>query len=270
VPELPEMETYRKLLLQTVVNQRVKVARAHREKSINIPMTEFARRVEGRRIDNISRRGKHILFWLDSQDILLLHLMLGGWMYYGTTLDLPDHKSQVELTLENDHTLYFLGLHLGYLHLLDMPSLAERLSDMGPEPLDPAFTTDDLSTALKKKRGSLKSALIDQHCISGIGNRYSDEICFEAGILPFTRVPDLGANRITQLHDAIRTTLKRAISYGGYMAHPYQRADTQTGGYDAHFLVHDRENEPCPRCGNPITETEHAGRKLFYCSHCQH
>ncbi|WAH36933.1 DNA-formamidopyrimidine glycosylase family protein [Alicyclobacillus dauci] len=176
MPELPEMETYRSLLLQTVVNQRVTVAHVQREKSINVPVTEFKRRVEGRRIGNITRRGKHILFWLDSQDILLLHLMLGGWMYYGTMADKPDHDSQVDLTLENDHTLFFLGLRLGYLHVIDMPSLTERLRDMGPEPLDPAFTADDLRTALTHKRGSLKSALTDQHCISGIGNRYSDEI----------------------------------------------------------------------------------------------
>ncbi|MFD1675897.1 Fpg/Nei family DNA glycosylase [Alicyclobacillus fodiniaquatilis] len=269
MPELPEMETYRTRLLQTVVHKPIEHVEILREKTINVSPADFIRRVRGRQITDVTRRGKHLVFWLDSGDALLLHLMLGGWLYFGNSRDTPSHRSQVILSLPHDEQLFFLGLRLGFLHLLTGDELAAKLADLGPEPLDAAFTETAFTTALKTKRGPIKFALVNQHCMAGIGNCYADEICFTAGVLPLKPVIGLQPNERARLYQAMHTALTRAISYGGYMEFPFSKTDESTGGYNEHCLVYDRGGEPCLTCGQPITQTAHAKRKVFYCSHCQ-
>lgn len=270
MPELPEMETYRTLLCSTVIGRTIVDAAVNREKTINVSVAEFLHRVRLTRIEQVTRRAKHLLFWLDSGDVLLLHLMLGGWLYRGRTDDVPRHSSQVVLTLDDGQILYFLGLRLGFLHVGTAAEVTARLQGLGPDPLDPAFTTATLRAALQAKRGPLKMALVDQHVLSGIGNCYADEVCFEAGILPLRRIPDLHLDDYARMHQAMSNVLTRAIAYGGYMDHPFTANDERTGGYNAHCLVYDRGDEPCPRCGCAIIRTEHTRRKVFYCANCQH
>lgn len=269
MPELPEMETYRAQLQQTVAGRCITGAEVLREKTVNMEAADFLRGVIGQQIGPIARRGKHILFPLASGQTLVVHLMLGGWMYYGGRNDEPGHRSQVILTLDNGRQLFFLGLRLGYLHLLNAEELADRLGKLGPNPLSPDFTREVLQQAIERKRGALKTTLVNQHCIAGIGNCYADEICFEAGIRPLTKIPALQAQSYARLHAAMPHVLERAIAYGGYMDHPFTNNDTVTGGYNEHCFVYDRGGEPCPRCHQPIIQTAHTGRKVFYCANCQ-
>lgn len=270
MPELPEMEVYRRLLSQTVLNKPVVEVEIRRERTVNVPMDEFIRRVNGRTIRVIRRRGKHLLFHLDSDDVLLLHLMLGGWMYYGDRLDTPSHQSQVVLTFADGQQLFFQGLRLGYLHIYPGYEVQSKMSEFGPEPLDPQFTVSEFQRILQTKRGPVKFALANQHTLAGIGNCYSDEACFEAGILPIKTALALSEAEAAKLYEALQVVLPRAISLGGYMEFPYYRGDLFTGGYNHHCLVYDRGNEPCIRCKTPITHTMHNRRKVFYCAHCQH
>lgn len=269
MPELPEMENYRRLLHERVVGRPITDVQVEREKTINLPVPDFATHLRGNSFTAIERRGKHLLFHLQSGRVLLLHLMLGGFLYWGTEEDKLDRTAQVALST-GARILYFHGLRLGYLHLLTREEADERMSHLGPEPLDPSFTADAFSRLLKQKRSALKSAWVDQHLLAGIGNCYADEICFRARILPLRRIPTLSPEDIGRLYEAMRTLLPEAIRYGGYMETPLFREDRLTGGYNERCLVYDRGNEPCPRCGHPITQDVWSSRKVFYCPHCQH
>ncbi|GMA63626.1 endonuclease VIII [Alicyclobacillus fastidiosus] len=252
MPELPEMETYKSLLTQTVVGMPVLSAEIRRQRTINIAPDQFVQQVTGRQITHVRRRAKHIVFHLDAPYVLVVHLMLGGWMYYGSTEDVPKHESQVILSFANGRKLYFQGLRLGYLHLLTYAQLEEKFKDLGPEPFEQIFTEAVFQQVLRRKRGVLKAALVDQHCIAGIGNCYSDEICHEAGVLPLRRVHDIQPETIAALHRAMHAVLERAISFGGYMEFPFFQGDEFTGRYNDQCLVYDRGNEPCLRCGHLI------------------
>nr|WP_306812869.1 DNA-formamidopyrimidine glycosylase family protein [Paenibacillus soyae] len=263
------METYRTLLNERIAGRRIRAAEVTREKTINVPVAMFKARTEEHRLARVDRRAKMLLFRLDSGDTLVLHLMLGGSMFYGTKEEAPDRTAQVELAFENGPSLYFHGLRLGYLHIYNPAELEEKLSKFGPDPLDPRFGPDDFIARLRKTRRALKFALTDQNVISGIGNCYADEMCFFAGIHPLRKLTDVADGELQTLFTAMHSTLAEAIRYGGYMETPLYAGDALTGGYNDRCKVYDRGGEPCFRCGTPITKTESNGRKVFFCERCQ-
>ncbi|MDF2723408.1 MAG: formamidopyrimidine-DNA glycosylase [Paenibacillus sp.] len=268
MPELPEMETYKTLLNQHIVHKRITGVQIEREKSINVPADDFRRQVEGQSITNVSRRAKHLLFHLDSGGCLLLHLMLGGWMFYGTERDKPDRTAQVILTF-GERSLYFIGLRLGYLHLMSGAELEQKLAGLGPEPLAPDFTESRFVQLLSRKRAVLKPTMTDQKTMAGIGNCYADEICFDARIKPNRHIGTLSDEDFAALYRSMNKVLHEAIRYGGYMENPLFSGDALTGGFDSRCAVYDRGGEPCVRCGSPLIQEELASRKVFYCAVCQ-
>lgn len=268
MPELPEMETYKKLLTEKILGKTITDIEVNREKSINVSSLEFIQEIKGKQIIKIDRRAKHLIFSLNSGKHLLLHLMLGGWMYLGNEHDNPERTKQVVLSF-GDMNLYFIGLRLGYLHLLDEQDLQQKFSDLGPEPLESDFTFDAFRDRLQFKRGKLKMTLTDQKTISGIGNLYSDEICFEAKIRPTVTINSLNRDSMFSVYNSIHTVLQNAVHLGGYMENPLFLGDQHTGGYNNHILVYDREGEKCVRCGETIVKIELNSRKCFYCPDCQ-
>ncbi|SDT55258.1 DNA-(apurinic or apyrimidinic site) lyase [Paenibacillaceae bacterium GAS479] len=269
MPEYPEMDHYRMLVGTAVAGQRIRSVQVGREKSLNIPVDEFIRQVEGRTIWFVERRGKHLLFHLDNGQRLLLHLMLGGWMFFGTEEEKPDRTVQVKLEFE-DGNLYFIGLRLGYLHLLTARDADARLATLGPEPLDPRLTLERFTERLMtKKRSALKTALVDQSVLAGIGNCYGDEIAWQAEVLPSARISSLEPATIARLYDALHSVLLEAKARGGYMENPFQIGDTVTGGYNDECKVYDRPGGDCSRCGGKIVQEEQASRKVFFCPKCQ-
>ncbi|WP_134683344.1 Fpg/Nei family DNA glycosylase [Brevibacillus migulae] len=268
MPELPEMETYRRLLGERITGKTITRADVQREKTVNLPAEAFIQRVQGRTIRSVQRKAKHLLFHLDNESVLLLHLMLGGFLYYGSETDKLDRTAQVTFHL-GGHTLYFHGLRLGYLHLYSLEECAQKLADLGPEPLDPLFSAVSFGQLLSERRGILKTTLVDQHVLSGIGNCYSDEICFDAGILPMRKIPALSSTELASLYQSMHAVLNEAIRYGGYMEYPLYKGDAFTGGYNERCKIYDRGQDPCLRCGTPIIQEELASRKVFYCPRCQ-
>lgn len=268
MPELPEMENYRRLLEEKIVGKQLTNVDVNREKSINMPTDLFQKQVLNKKLMKIERRSKHLIFHLNSGKSLLLHLMLGGLMYLGNGSDSPSRTKQVILSF-GESELFFIGLRLGYLHLLTPSEISEKLSDLGPEPLDPSFTIAQFLQQLSGKHGMLKTTLLDQSFLSGIGNRYSDEICFEARLVPRQKVNDLNDGQQTSLYKAIGSVLRNAIHFGGYMSQPLYSGDDITGGYLSHFNVYKREGEPCKRCGETIIKKDISSRKSFYCPNCQ-
>ncbi|WP_188456692.1 Fpg/Nei family DNA glycosylase [Virgibacillus oceani] len=268
MPELPEMENCKILLNQKIAGKRITNVIINREKSINVKAAEFLKKVKERKIETVDRRAKHLLLYLDNGYVLLLHLMLGGWMYYGTVKDKPDRSVQIQLSFGRQH-LYFIGLRLGYLHLFTKEEVKKELAGLGPEPLAANFTFDTFSDLIENRRGMIKTTLVNQEFLSGIGNRYSDEIAWHAQLLPERTMNDLDSNEKRQLYQSIRFILQQAIQCGGYMDQPLFIGDTKTGGYEANMYVYNRAGEACKRCSALIVKEEISSRKTFYCKGCQ-
>ena len=193
MPELPEMENYRMLLNEQIHQRRITEVIVNREKSVNVSVDVFIQEVKDKSIIRVDRRAKYLLFYLDSGKVLLLHLMLGGWVYLGTKDDKPDRTTQIEMMF-GDRILYFVGLRLGYLHVMDQEQVMEELSKLGPEPFAPEFTEIYFEQLFKDKRSTIKLSLVNQRNIAGIGNCYADEISFQAHIIPTRRWTELEEN----------------------------------------------------------------------------
>ncbi|WP_150268050.1 Fpg/Nei family DNA glycosylase [Paenibacillus tepidiphilus] len=269
MPELPEMENYRRLLSQHIINVPITGVTVNREKTINMETEAFVQGLVGARVVYVERRAKHILFHLHDGRRLLLHLMLGGILYYGPEEERPDRSTQVELVF-GDRILYFMGLRLGYLHLLSVKEGEAAMGKLGPELLDRRMNAERFAALLKGRRGSLKSLLVNQQVMAGIGNCYADEIAYEARLLPSAQVQNLTPEAVARLYDSVRKVLTEATDIGGYMEMPFMAGDTVTGTYNDRCKVYDREGEPCLRGGGTIVKTELSGRKVFYCPDCQH
>ncbi|SDC47345.1 formamidopyrimidine-DNA glycosylase [Paenibacillus sp. UNCCL117] len=268
MPELPEMENYRRLLSGLIVGRPITGTEITREKSINLDPEEFDRLLQGQAIRRIDRRAKHLLFALESGDTMVLHLMLGGIICYGTLQEKPDRTVQVRISFGDRH-LYLIGLRLGYLHVLGPEQLIEALAKLGPEPYDPMLTPPVFLEKLADRKGTLKSTLVDQSFVAGIGNCYSDEICFAAGLLPERKPASLSTAEALRLFHSMREVLDEATNWGGYMELPLYPGDRLTGGFDSRCRVYDREGEPCVRCGALIQRREISSKKSFFCLGCQ-
>lgn len=268
MPELPEMETYKILLTNQLVGLPIKNVTINREKSINVPAEYFSSQLLNKKITRIERRGKYLLFYLDSGFVLLLHLMLGGLMYIGKEGDSPSRTKQIIIFFQNLH-LNFIGLRLGYLHFYSIKDVEEELDKLGPNPISSDFSEEDFLILIKNKRGILKTTLQNQQFLSGIGNCYSDEICFEAKLLPTRKLNELDKNEALELYRSIRTVLHKAILEGGYMELPLYKGDTLTGGYNDKCQVYDRGGETCFRCHFKITKEIISSKKTYFCANCQ-
>ncbi len=269
MPEWPEMETYRTLLNERLCGSKITNVVVGRAKTVNEPAEMFCQQLLNRSILYVERRGKFLNFHLDDGNRLLLHLMLGGWLAYGPEGPKPDDKFEVIVAFDTGSNLYFGGLKLGYLHRLSAKQVKDKWKDLGPEPLDPWLTPDRFYTRLKSFRSKLKPVLTNQKLTAGIGNCYSDEICFDAGVHPATAIAALDRETSDRVHASMHKVLQEAFASGGYMDHPLTADDKLTGGYDDKCRVYDRGGEPCVRCGTPIEKDELSGRKMFYCPHCQ-
>lgn len=286
MPEIPEMEIYRNFLNRYVDGKQVTAVRVERPRSVNRSVDEFAGVVRGAHIEKTERRAKYLNLRLDNGLYMLTHMMLDGRLYYGPpeldrTADRPagpedarghrlPGKANVVLDLNDGYSLYFCELGLGYLHLLEAAELARITAELGIEPLGPDYNWTAFGGLLSGRRGKIKPFLMEQKYLAGLGNAYSNEVLFAAGIRPDRPALSLKEGEKLKLFEVIPNTLQAAIRLGGYIEEPFTAGDTLSGGYIPHFRVYDRGSEPCPVCGTPISEVKLSGRWTYYCVQCQH
>jgi len=244
LPEIPEMENYKKMLIRTIVGKPIISALVERERSINKTVSEFTAAVAGQSIDRVSRRAKYLIFHLSGGLYLLSHMMLNG-------------------------RLFFCDLRLGFVHLLTWDELEAELAGLGIEPLSSDFTWQAFAGLMERRRGVVKPLLIEQKIIAGIGNAYSNEILFAAGIMPDRTAPAIAEKELQRLWEAIPRVLQKGINNGGYIEEPYTDWDKLSGGQIPHFMVYDRGGQACKVCGTPIQESKLNGRWTYYCTICQ-
>jgi formamidopyrimidine-DNA glycosylase len=273
MPELPEVETIRRDLLPHVVARTIAGVRiAPGAERVVRGDDGLARRLTGRRIDDLSRRGKYLLFRLDGKAkplYLAVHLrMTGSLLYRPPLVDPPDCYVRAVITLDDGSELRYADLRkLGQMWLVDAPE--EAVGRLGPEPLDAAFTAARLRQALAGRKAPVKAVLLDQRAVAGIGNIYADEALFAARIHPARVARTLAEAEAKRLHRAIRRVLNDALANRGSSFRDYVDAAGREGTHQLRVKVFRRTGQPCYVCGAEIARIKVGGRSTHFCPHCQ-
>ncbi len=282
MPELPEVETVRRGLAPAMEGAVIARALVNRP-DLRWPFPErMAERLTGRRVLQLRRRSKYILVDLEGGESLLVHLGMSGRMTVsGDPLGqfLHDHPAaekhdHVVLEMSNGARVTFNDpRRFGAMDLLVTGQEAAHplLAALGPEPLGNAFSGESLAATLKSRRSPVKSALLDQRVVAGLGNIYVCETLYRARISPVRRCDRIAAPRLVALAPVIRAVLDEAIIAGGSSLKDYRRADGELGYFQHSFDVYGREGAPCrtPGCDAAILRITQSGRSSFYCPQCQ-
>jgi len=274
MPELPEVETIVRGLKKIIIGKLINNVIIREAKLIGYPDEEgFIEGIENREIIDIERRGKYILIRLNEEKTLVFHLRMTGKLLVKEREEIPDKHTHIIFELDNGLDLRFNNIRkFGRAYLIDGDNWqnAGGLSKLGPEPLSPYFTFDDFKNALKKRKTRIKALLLNQGFIAGLGNIYSDEALFRAGISPTRKADSLTDQEIAALYQAIRLILELGIEYGGTTFSDYLNAIGEKGKFQYQLQVYGRTGEDCLCCGQKIIRERVGGRNSHYCPHCQH
>lgn len=282
MPELPEVETVRRGLVPAMEGAVIASAQVNRP-DLRWPFPEnMAARLTGQRVTALRRRSKYILADLSGGESLLIHLGMSGRMTVsGDPLGqfhhdhpTPQKHDHVVFDMDNGARITFNDpRRFGAMDLMDTAAADTHplLAKLGPEPLGNAFDESYLADALKTRNTPIKSALLDQRIVAGLGNIYVCEALYRAGLSPKRRARNISRTRAAALVPIIRDVLRDAISAGGSSLRDFRQADGELGYFQHSFDVYDREGQPCrtPGCTNTIHRIVQSGRSSFYCPSCQ-
>ncbi|MCY8371475.1 DNA-formamidopyrimidine glycosylase [Bacillus haynesii] len=273
MPELPEVETVRRTLAGLVRGKTIDAVEVRWTNIIKRPAEpeEFARLLAGQTIQSIGRRGKFLLFHLDDC-VMVSHLrMEGKYGLHQNDEPLDKHVHVIFRFTDGSELRYRDVRKFGTMHLFKPgEELTELpLRQLGPEPFSSEFTAGYLRERLKKTNRSVKTALLDQRTVVGLGNIYVDEALFRAGIHPETTANKLTKKQTVLLHEEIIQTLKEAVEAGGSTVRSYINSQGEIGMFQLKLFVYGRKDEPCKKCGSPIEKTVVGGRGTHFCIKCQ-
>ena len=280
MPELPEVETVRRGLLPVMEGAVIARAEVNRP-DLRWPLPDrMADRLTGRRVTALRRRSKYILADLDSGETLLVHLGMSGRMLIsGAQLGsfyhdhpAPQKHDHVVLNMDSGARITFNDARrFGAMDLMPTGGTHPLLAGLGPEPFGNDFNEPYLAGRLKGRKTPIKTALLDQRIVAGLGNIYVAETLFRARISPLRLAGDLAEPQVHGLVPVIRDVLAEAIEAGGSSLRDFRQANGELGYFSKHFQVYDREGDPCetPGCSGVITRTVQSGRSSFWCPTCQ-
>jgi formamidopyrimidine-DNA glycosylase len=271
VPELPEVETIRRQLAPLVegrVVERLEIA----DPRWCLPLAPEAivDAVQGRTVQRLARRGKYLVWALEDEAFLFMHLRMTGTLLYDAPPGTPYER--VRWTLDDGHELRFCDprrFGTGELALGTAARDAFFAARLGLEPLDGELTGEALRRMARGRRAPVKAFLLDQRRIAGVGNIYADEALFRAGIHPLRPVGTLTRTQCDALALAVREALQAGVAAGGASIDDFRHVDGVRGAFQNEFLVHLRRGEPCPRCAAPVVKFVAAGRGTYACESCQ-
>ncbi|MCM3313440.1 DNA-formamidopyrimidine glycosylase [Bacillus sp. FSL K6-6483] len=273
MPELPEVETVRRTLLQLVKNKTITDVDVGWPKMIKEPddVERFIQLLKGQTIEDIGRRGKFLLFVLNDY-VLVSHLrMEGRYGLYQPTDEKTKHTHVVFSFTDGSELRYADVRKFGTMHLFAKGAehAAMPLAQLGVEPFSEQFTVELLEQAYAKTTRAIKTALLDQKTVVGLGNIYVDEALFHAGIHPERTASSLSKEEYHNLHKEIKRTLKEAIEAGGSSIKSYVNGQGEIGMFQQQLHVYGRKQQPCHHCDTAIEKTVVGGRGTHYCPNCQ-
>lgn len=270
MPELPEVETVARGLRTLLVGRTISGVSVGWSRTVACPTVDvFRERIAGRRVVSIGRRGKYIVIGLDV-GYLLIHLKMSGRLQVAPAGEPLDKHTHMIFDLDNRQQLRFQDTRkFGRVYLV--AELDEVTSRLGPEPLADDFTLHEFRRLLARRSGRLKSLLMNQEFLAGIGNIYADETLFAARLHPLRKADSLTPDEQVRLYNAIRSVLQRAIEGRGTTLGDggYLDAQGQAGAYQEQIAVYGRQGAPCSSCQTSIERMIIGGRSSHYCPTCQ-
>lgn len=297
MPELPEVESLRRSLKPYIVGKYIKSITVHKPKLVSGSGTvrqpldskkqEFETKPIGAKITDITRIAKNLIIHLSNGQIILVHLKMTGQLVYQDDKHnkvLGGHPIQVsESQLPNQHshivfeldqgTLYYNDVRMfGYVLLypnLDTVYQLGHFDKIGLDPFDSKFTAKYLYKSLQTKKSKLKTVLLDQSIVTGLGNIYADEVCFKAGILPTRIASTLTKKEVDKLYQAIMEIIPKAVEMGGSSIANYIMADGSRGTYAREHKVYGKAGRQCVVCDTTLQKTIINSRTTVYCQFCQ-
>jgi formamidopyrimidine-DNA glycosylase len=280
MPELPEVETVRRGLAPAMEGKRILRVQTRR-KDLRFPFPEnFNQRIEGARMKHLGRRAKYLVGELSNGEALIMHLgMTGRFTVSGIKPGKFHHAAGEDE--KHDHVVFEMqggarvvfndARRFGFMDLWPVDDLENYapFSGMGPEPISNAFSGAYLAEAFKGKKTPVKSALLDQNVVAGLGNIYVCEALFRSGISPKRLAGAIRKDRLETLAVEVRKVIEEAIVAGGSTISDFRQSDGELGYFQHSFQVYDREGDACVVCAKPVKRMVQSGRSTFYCAGCQ-
>jgi formamidopyrimidine-DNA glycosylase len=271
MPELPEVETIAAGLRRRAAGLVIDEVRLFLPELFRGGRESDLRSVSGRRIETIGRRGKHLLIGCEGGSTLMFHLKMTGQFLWAAADEPRDKHTHLAILFRGaGRELRFRDVRkFGFLRCLPTADLAAcpELVGLGPEPLE--IGEDAFARRIRGRRGRLKSLLLNQTFVAGIGNIYADEILHRAGLHPLSRAESLRPEEIGRLRSAMRTILRRAVEAGGSSIRDYKDDAGEEGDFQLDHRAYGRAGRPCRRCRTAIRRIVVGGRSTFFCPECQ-
>lgn len=272
MPELPEVETVRQTLIPKLVGRKIKSVDVLYPNIIVYPVvSDFVKQLSDETINDIKRKGKWLIFELDNY-YLLSHLRMEGKYHFKTKKDKIEKHEHVNFILDNDVCLRYNDTRkFGRMYLYKKEEAFQNkpLNELGLEPWDNNLTVSYLKQKYTNKTIPIKTVLLDQSIITGIGNIYADEILFLSSINPLKKAKDLNKKELEMIINKTRLILEQAIKDGGTTIRSYESSEGVHGRFQQNLLVHNQVNKKCKNCGTNIIKIQVNGRGTYYCPTCQ-
>lgn len=284
MPELPEVETIKNDLKKAILKKKIADIIILKKKSIRNNPEDFGKILKGKIFLDIARIGKLMIFYLEKEKFLLVHLKMTGQLIYcdkskcikgghempGAEEKFPNKFTRVIINFQDKSSLYFNDMRrFGYLKIVGEKELEKIKSKFGIEPLTGNFNFKEFKKIFKKRKANVKSILLNQNLIAGIGNIYADEILFASGIKPMRSAGGLSEKELKKIFISSEKILARAIKYRGTTFSDYVDSSGRKGGFVRLLKVYGREGKKCFRCRQAIKKIKIAGRGTRYCPRCQ-
>jgi formamidopyrimidine-DNA glycosylase len=271
MPEIVEIEFLRREVIEQLKGRTIKKVIVNKDSLLNVSREQFSLLVSGKQIVNARRKGKVLIIDLSEEISLVIHFLLTGFMRLTKPCD--EDKVQIGFILDDDNCLAINGIMRGgFVKVLKSSKVFDdpALKKLGIDAMSPEFTKEELKKILLKNgKKKIKQILMDQSLIAGIGNAYSDEILFRAGILPMRKASTLTESEINKLFSAFSEVFADSEKYGGASELTFVHLDGKKGEAHKHFLVHKRAGEKCVNCNSIVEVTKINGRSAYFCPKCQ-
>ncbi|MFD2446302.1 DNA-formamidopyrimidine glycosylase [Bacillus sp. CGMCC 1.16607] len=273
MPELPEVETVRKTLEKLVLNKTIERVTVTWAKMVKSPteVVQFTDALKGQTINEISRRGKFLIFYTDDFALVSHLRMEGKYAVYPNSEPVDKHTHVIFYFTDGTELRYKDVRKFGTMHLYKKGTEFEipPLDDLGPEPFSKEFTVEYLYRKLQKTNRKIKPALLDQKIVVGLGNIYVDEALFRSKIHPEMIANQVNLKQVKVLHQEIINTLREAVQKGGSTIRSYVNSQGEIGMFQLELFVYGRKGEECKNCGQDLEKTVVGGRGTHFCPNCQ-
>lgn len=270
MPELPEVQTIVDGLKKTILGKKIKSIHIDSSRIFSQNPTSFKKGLKGKKIRDIKRRGKFIIINFSQNQSLLIHLgMTGGIFYSRKNHPQKKHDHLIMEFADGTQIRYHDPRKFGKVKRLNSSKIDKisEIAKLGPEVFE--ISPREFVEILRKRKGRIKTALLNQKVLAGLGNIYSDEALFDAKIHPLTKADKLKEKRLLKLHQSIQKILKKAIKTGGSSMNDYLKIDGEKGLFQFQHKVYGREGKPCKICKAKIKRIRISQRSSFFCPRCQ-